>query len=274
VPCARDTNVSQEHGPPGLQAAGEPAVPLGGEMNPESMKPHGRALLDYFNGDYSARIAIHRDDGYTDYVAVSTFFREPSDFSQIEQTALDLCRGYVLDVGAGAGPDSLALQERGLSVCAIDISPEACEIMRIRGIREVYCTDMYDFSGGPFDTMLMLCHGLGLLGDISGLDRFLEYAHRLAKSDGQIICDSLDVRYTGNPLHLAYQQANRDAGRYFGEMRSHMEYKGKKWPLWKWLHVDPEMLTSKARKAGWSCEIVLQEDGGDYLARLTPKCAK
>lgn len=78
-------------------------------MNPESMKPHGIALMDYFNGDHSARITIHRDDGYTDDMAISTFFRESSDFSRLEHTALDLCRGYVLDVGAGAGPDSLAL---------------------------------------------------------------------------------------------------------------------------------------------------------------------
>ncbi len=234
------------------------------------MKPHGLALLDYFNGDHSARIAIHRDDGHTDYMAIRTFFREPSDFSHLEHTALDLCRGYVLDVGAGAGPDSLALQERRLSVCAIDISPEACEIMRIRGVKEVYCTDLYELNGGSFDTILMLCHGLGLLEDLSGLDRFLEYAHRLAKSDGQIICDSLDVRYTSNPLHLAYHQANRDAGRYFGEFRMQIEYKGRKWPLWKWLHVDPETLTTTARKAGWSCEILLQEESGDYLGRLTP----
>ena len=238
-------------------------------MNPESMKPYGLALMDYFNDDHSARISIHRDDGHTDDMAVGTFFRESSDFSRLELAALNLCRGYILDVGAGAGPDSLALQERGLSVCAIDISSEACEIMRTRGVKEVYCTDIYDFSRGPFDTILMLCHGLGLLEDLSGLDRFLEYAHGLLETDGQIICDSMDVRYTNNPLHLAYHEANHDAGRYFGELRFQMEYKGRKWPLWKWLHVDPETLTANARKAGWSCEIVLQEEGGDYLARLT-----
>ena len=140
--------------------------------------------------------------------------------------------------------------------------------MKTRGVREVYCADIYDFRGGPFDTMLMLCHGLGLLEDLPGLDRFLEHAHGLLKPGGQIICDSLDVRYTNNPLHLAYHQANCDAGRYFGEIRMQMEYKGKKWPLWKWLHVDPETLSGYAQKRGWSCKILLQEDSGDYLARL------
>ena len=82
-------------------------------MNPESMKPHGLALMDYFNGDHSASIAIHRDDGHTDDMAMGVFFREPSDFSRLERVALDICRGYILDVGAGAGSDSLALQEEG-----------------------------------------------------------------------------------------------------------------------------------------------------------------
>lgn len=238
-------------------------------MNPESMKPCGLALMDYFRGDYSAKISIHRDDGHTDDMAISTFFREPSNFSRLECTALDLCKGYVLDIGAGAGPDSLALQEKGFSVCAIDISPEACEIMRTRGVEEVYCTDIYDFIGGPFDTILMLCHGLGLLETLSGLDRFLEYTHRLVKASSQIIFDSLDVRHTSNLMHLAYHEANRGAGRYFGELRLQIEYKGRKWPIWKWLHVDPETLTVHAREAGWHCEVIMQEESGDYLGRLT-----
>ena len=144
-------------------------------MDPESMKPYGLALMDYFNGNHSAKITIHRDDSYANDDPIGVFFRKPSDFSRLEHAALDLCSGYVLDVGAGAGPDSLALQERGLSVCAIDISLEACEIMRTRGVKEVYCTGVYDFSGGPFDTILMLCRGLGLVEDLSGPDRFLEY---------------------------------------------------------------------------------------------------
>lgn len=239
-------------------------------MNPESMKPYGLALIDYFNGDHSAEITIHRDDGHSDTMAVSTFFRETPNFSKLERIALDLCRGYILDIGAGAGVDSLALQEMGLSVCAIDISSEAYEIMQKRGVSEAYSTDIFDFIGGPFDTVFMMCHGLGLLEDLSGLDRFLDYMHKLIEPDGQIICDSMDVRHTDNPIHLAYHQANRDAGRYFGEMRLRMEYKGRKWPLWKWLHIDPGTLIAHARKAYWSCEIIMREEGGDYLARLTP----
>jgi len=239
-------------------------------MDPESMKPYGLALIDYFNGDHSAKITIHRDDGDVQDVPIGVFFREPSDFSRLEHAALDLCSGYVLDVGAGAGPHSLALQERGLSVCAIDISPEACEIMRTRGVKEVYCTDVYDFSGGPFDTILILGRGIGLVEDLSGLDRFLEYAHGLVKPGGQIVFNSLDVRRADDPVHLAYHEANRNAGRYFGESRLQIEYKGRKWPVWRWLRVDPETLGFHGRKAGWNCQVVMEEEDGHYLGRLTP----
>ncbi len=240
-------------------------------MNSKSMEPYGLALLDFFNGDDSAKIVIYRDDGLKEDLLISFFFREPPDFLPLERTAVNLCRGSVLDVGAGVGPHSLALQDRGLTVCAIDISPEACEVMRKRGVKDVRCINIFDFKEERlFDTLLMLNHGIGLVENLSGLDCFLEDVHRLLKSDGQILFDSLDVRCTSNPIHLAYQEANRQADRYFWEIRLQFEYKGQKGPLWGWLHIDPETLTDHALKTGWSCQVISQEEGGDYLARLTP----
>jgi hypothetical protein len=81
--------------------------------------------------------------------------------------------------------------------------------------------------------------------------------------------DSLDVRCTDNPTHLAYQEANRRAGRYFGEFRMQFEYQGKTGPLFGWLHVDPKTLADHAGRTGWACEVAFREDGGNYLARLT-----
>ena len=237
-------------------------------MNPEAMKPFGLALVDYYKGNLSATVIIYRDDGLRIEMPISSFYRESTDID-IDRIALENCWGRVLDIGAGTGLHSLHLQNQGLSVCAIDISPEACEIMRKRGLNEVYCTDISDFKAESFDTLLMLGHGIGVVEDMTGLNHFLADVHHLVKPDGQIVLSSLDVRCTDFPVQLAYHEANRRAGRYFGEIRMHFEYKGLKGPVHGWLHVDSETLVNHASKAGWSCDILLQEEDGNHLAKLT-----
>jgi len=239
-------------------------------MNAEAMEPYGQALLDFFNGESSATVIVHRDDGHADDLPVGIFFREPSGFSPIEQAAMALCKGHVLDIGAGTGCHSLALQDRGTRVLAIDVSPEAIEILSKRGVEECQPVDVFEFQGGPFDTLLLMMHGIGMVEDLAGLDRFLSHAHTLLKPDGQLLFDSLDVRCTDNPLHLAYQEANRQAGRYFGEIRLRFEYQGQSGPLFGWLHVDPGTLTDHAERTGWSYRVACREENGDYLAQLTP----
>ncbi len=237
------------------------------EMDTEAMAPFGQALVDFYNGNELATLQIHRDDGLTDDLPASIFFREPAGFSPLEQTAMALCRGHVLDIGAGTGCHSLALQKRGLKVLAIDVSPQAVEIMSNLGVKECQQADIFEFHKDRFDTLLMMMHGIGMVQDLSGLDRFLGHAHTILKPDGRIILDSLDVRGTDDPRHLAYQEAIRQAGRYIGEIRMSFEYKGQTGPLFGWLHVDPETLMSHAERMGWSCQVVGQ-DGEDYLAQL------
>lgn len=238
-------------------------------MDREAMGPYGQSLRDYFRGEPSATCVVHRDDGYTEALPASVFFRKPSDFSAIEQRAMGLCRGHVLDVGAGTGCHSLALQDRGTRVLAIDISSEAIEIMSKRGVKECRHADLFEFHEGRFDTLLLMMHGIGMVEDLSGLDRFLGHARTLLRPDGQILYDSLDVRCTEDPGHLAYQESNRQAGRYSGQIRMRFEYKGQMGPIFGWLHVDPDTLASQAETTGWACQVIGMDDGGSYLAQLT-----
>jgi hypothetical protein len=69
-------------------------------------------------------------------------------------------------------------------------------------------------------------------------------------------------------VHLAYHEANRQAGRYVGEIRLQFEYRGQMGPPFGWLHVDPGTLAERAGRLGWSCHVVRQEENGDYLAQL------
>ena len=232
------------------------------------MRPYGQALLDFFNGDTAASVIVQRDDGLTYDLPVKAYFRQPADFSPLEQAALALCRGHVLDVGAGAGCHSLVLQEQGHPVVAVDISPAAVEIMQKRGVKQVQCADIFEFEGGPFDTLLLMEHGIGMVETLSGLDRFLDLAHRLVAPDGQIVFDSLAVRETTDPRHIAYQEAIQREGRYVGEVRFCFEYQGQTGPMFGWLHVAAETLADHARQANWSCRVARREVNGDYLAQL------
>ena len=81
-----------------------------------------------------------------DELPVSHLLRTPDEMPEIERKALDMSYGKILDVGAGAGCHSLALQEMGHEVTAIDISPLCCEAMERRGIKDVRHVDLFDKS--------------------------------------------------------------------------------------------------------------------------------
>jgi 2-polyprenyl-3-methyl-5-hydroxy-6-metoxy-1,4-benzoquinol methylase len=240
-------------------------------MDSKSMDSYGQALLDFQRGNLSAAITVRRDDGYESPLPAAVFFRQPSEFSGIERAALALCKGKVLDIGAGTGIHTLALQARGLRVTAIDISPQAVEIMSQRGVQDARRVDLFEYTETRFDTLLMMLHGIGMVETLPGLERFLRHAKKLAAPGGQLIFDSLDVRHTDDPRHLAYQEANRKAGRYFGEIRMRFDYGDLRGPLFGWLHVDPETLADRAAQAGWDTQILHPQEDGNYLARLTIK---
>lgn len=224
-----------------------------------SWAPHGAALRDYLAGRLDSHVIVRDERGEEERTPAQAFFRTPEEFSALDDAALALCRGRVLDVGAGAGCHSLALQARGYAVTALDVVPEAAEVMRRRGVLDVRCGDVFTFSGERFDTLLILMNGIGLVGTLAGLDRFLRDVPRLLSDGGQMLLDSFDP---GPP-------DPRRKTRYAGEMRFQLEYRGIRGDFYDFVFVDFETLRHRARGAGWQCESIWHEDEGHYLARLT-----
>lgn len=225
----------------------------------------------YHQGDHTATIVVY-DDFERDEVPLSYFFRSPSDFPQYERTALDLCRGRVLDIGAGSGCHSLALQERGLEVTAIEIAPALVEILRERGVRDARVATWKSLRAEPFDTVLMMMNGLGLAETCSGLRKFLRHAHRLVRRDGQLLADSTDVRVRMDVEAGQTGALERRDGRYVGDLHFQLEFAGRKGPPFPQLYVDAQTLIRSAREESWDCEIICPvDDSGHYLARLTPE---
>jgi SAM-dependent methyltransferase len=239
-------------------------------MDLSAWEPHQAAMWAYHRGDHNAVIVVY-DDFERDEVPVSYFFRSPEQFPALERRALDLCRGRVLDVGAGSGCHSLALQDRGLEVTAIEVLPDLVDILRERGVKDARLATWMDVDAGQFDTILMMMNGLGLAETLAGLRGFFQHARRLVGPGGQILADSTDVRVRMDREAARSGRLERPDGRYVGELHFQLEFDGRKGSPFGQLYVDPETLTRCALEAGWECEILLEPDEyGNYLARLTP----
>ncbi|MFX0154994.1 MAG: methyltransferase domain-containing protein [Candidatus Hodarchaeota archaeon] len=238
-------------------------------MKEKGMEPFGEALEDFYNGKKNAEIILIRDDGLEFNVPVEYFFRSPKGFSNLEKQAIRLCKGKVLDMGAGVGPHSLELQRLGLEVYAIDISSHACEIMKKRGVKNVQCTDFYNLTMDSFDTILLLGRSIGFVGDLKRIKKFLSYCKTRLNPDGIILLDSLDIRLFQEQIHLNFQERNRKLGRYIGEARFKMKYKNILGDNFQNTQIDPDTLKEITRELGLSCKILCKEEDGMYLAKIS-----
>jgi SAM-dependent methyltransferase len=189
----------------------------------------------------------------------------------LERRALALCSGRVLDLGAGAGRHALDLQERGLEVTALDVSPEAVEVMRLRGVRDARCGGLEAVTGQRFDTILLLMHGIGLVGSLQGLDRFLEAGSALLDGGGQVLCDSADLAAVMPALAEHRGLPPGSVGRYYGEVEFRLSYGEVQGEPYPWLFVDAERLQRHAEAAAFDFEIGAWGARGAYLARLSKR---
>ena len=174
-----------------------------------------------------------------------------------------MCRGEVLDIGAGAGSHSLELKNRGLVVTAIDQSPGAVKVMKARGLESVICSSIQSLSSDHgYDTLLLMMNGIGLAGELLELKPLLWHLKSFLNPGGQLLFDSCDITYL-------YQEQQLPHDRYYGEVDYRFEYKKKKGEWFRWLFVDQQTLKREARAAGWKTEIIYEDHLDQFLARLT-----
>lgn len=226
----------------------------------------GRAIADYHANGKAAKLRVLSPMFDEDEIPVTTLFRTFDTMPAIEQEALRQARGTILDVGAGAGCHSLALQQMGKQVTAIDISPLAVETMRQRGVADVRQQDFFTLEGS-FDTILMLMNGIGIVGTISRMQAFFMQVNRLLAPGGQLLCDSSDICYVFEDEDGFIDLTGIEG--YYGELTYQIRYKNVKGEEFPWLFIDPDTLRDCAATNGFVCDIIARGDHYDYLARLT-----
>ena len=230
--------------------------------------PMGAAILDYQTTGKSDTLRILSSMFEEDEMPVSHLFRTLRDMPMLECKALELSRGKILDVGAGAGCHALALQKQNKDVTAIDISPLSCEAMLKRRIIKVQCVNIFDSEFKEiFDTILLLMNGTGIAGKISNLPKLFKRLQELITPDGQILIDSSDLKYIYENEDGSFDIDLN--GSYYGEVDYQMIYKDIEGEPFDWLYVDFPLLSTIAESNGLHAELIADGDHYDYLARLT-----
>ena len=72
--------------------------------------PMGTAIRDYFLNGKAGKLIVHSSEFEDDEIPVADLFRKYDQMPELEQLALQQAEGLVLDVGAGSGCHTLALQ--------------------------------------------------------------------------------------------------------------------------------------------------------------------
>lgn len=225
----------------------------------------GKAIWDYFHNNHPEDILTETSVSEQDILPVDYLFRTFAQMPPVEQKAMELAHGKVLDVGAAAGAHSIYLQnEKKLDVTALDFSPLSIEVCRARGIKKAICCHLLDFDQGTYDSILMMMNGTGIFENISKADVYLQKLKSLLNPGGQILIDSTDIIYMyGNEDGVIMPKYQ-----YYGEIQYYVTYKGEKEDPFTMLYMDIDTLKKSALKNGFQVKKILKDDYA-FLARLT-----
>jgi SAM-dependent methyltransferase len=228
----------------------------------------GKAILDFQTNNSPEDLITETTISEEDEMSVAYLFRSYDEMPKMEQRALQLAKGKILDVGCGAGSHSLTLQnDRNLDVTSIDISANAIQACALRGLKKPKVQDVMTLENEKFDTILLLMNGAGMCGRLKNIPNFLLKLKSLLNPGGQILLDSSDIIYMFDD--------DEDGGKwipgegYYGEIVFNISYKGEKEKPFDWMFIDYNTLQNAAFANGLQCELIMEGDHYDYLAKLS-----
>lgn len=228
----------------------------------------GKAILDYQTNNSPEDIITETNISEADAMSIAYLFRSFKEMPLLEQKALQLSKGRVLDVGCGAGSHSLYLQnEKKLDVTSIDISTNAIQACKLRGLQNASVQNILDLENEKFDTILLLMNGTGIFGTLKNTAQYLQKLKTLVSEKGQILIDSSDLIYMfDQDEDGAYEIP---ATGYYGELIFTVHYKNETDASFPWLYMDYNTLQNAAHANGLNCELLVEGKHYDYLAKLT-----
>lgn len=227
----------------------------------------GKAILDFQTNNSPEDLVTETNISEADEMSVEYLFRDFKAMPKLEQHALQLAKGKILDVGCGAGSHALYLQENGFDVIAIDISANAIRACELRGLKNARVENILELENETFDTILLLMNGTGIFGTLAKTSKYLQKLKSLLNPNGQILIDSSDIIYMFDKRDDGSYLVPADA--YYGELTFSVSYKNETEVAFPWLYLDYNMLQNAAFANGLQCELILEGEHFDYLAKLT-----
>lgn len=227
----------------------------------------GQAILDFQTNNSPEDLQTETSISEADEMPVAYLFRVFDQMPLLEQTALELAKGKTLDVGCGAGSHSLYLQDKGLEVTAIDISAKAIAACQLRGLKHARVQHVLAIQNETFDTILLLMNGTGIFRTLEELPTYLQKLQSLLNPNGQILIDSSDLIYMYDENEDGSYSIPAEG--YYGELTFTMSYKGQTEEPFPWLYLDYNTLQRAAQAHGFQCDLLVEGDHYDYLARLS-----
>ena len=228
----------------------------------------GQAILDYQTENNSENLYTETSISELDVMPIDYLFRDFDEMPILEQQALNLTKGKTLDIGAGAGSHSLYLQEKGINVKAIDISPKAIETCELRGIKYVQTINMLDLNEDEkYDTILLLMNGTGIFQNLLLIGVYLEKLKKLLTANGQVLIDGTDILYMFDDDDDGGKWIPGDKD-YYGEVDFTVHYKGMTDEPINWLYLDFDTLKNACEYHGLKCKRIVKDDDS-YLAKIT-----
>jgi len=227
----------------------------------------GKAILDFQTNNYPEDLITETSISEADEMSVAYLFRSYEQMPKLEQKALQLAKGKILDVGCGAGSHSLFLQNhRNLDVTSIDISPKAIKACELRGLKKTRIQNVMAIENEKFDTILLLMNGTGIFGTLKQTPKFLQKLKSLLNPNGLILIDSSDIIYMFDDDSDREKLINVKG--YYGELTFTISYKNETEDSFPWLYLDYNTLYNVALENDLQCELILEGEHYDYLTKM------
>lgn len=223
----------------------------------------GKAIYDHHFKSKNEKFFTSTSISDKEELPLEYLFRNFEQMPKLEQLALELSRGNILDIGCGTGSHSLYLQNKNFNVRSIDSSSMCIDVAKDRGILNASATHLLQ-EQGRYDSILLLMNGTGIFETFDKSKLYLNHLKDLLNPGGQILIDSSDIIY----MFPEEDKPSRSDRPYYGELDYFLHY-GNDTETLKWLYLDEITFARLCAECGMKLELIQRGEHFDYLAKLT-----